>query len=177
MLRPAGVVPCGKTRPRNQTGSRSGSSPSHTDHSTASIGGQNRWRVSWFRFVRGPHRTPTCHWRRSATTAQNRWNEGQVKITAPARSLRPSAATKGAAEGKVDGTTRVASTETAEANPYVRTCAVCKGRVRALQGDTQAYHSHLGTDAERTNPVLPSGRKLPPSDGPQRPPPFPRWSA
>lgn len=176
-LRLAGVGLCSKSRPRNQIGSRSGSSSSHTDHSTASIGGQNRWRVSWFRFVRGPHRTPTRHWRRSATTAQNGWIEGQAKITAPTRLLRPSTAK--AAEGKVDGTARVASIETVEANPCVRTCAVRKGRMRALQGDTQAYHSRRGTDAERTNPVRPrrfaAGRKLPPSDGLRRPP-LSRWS-
>ena len=152
-VRPAGVVLCDKTRPRNQTGSRSGSSP------------QSR-RTAWVGPVRGSRAV-------AETAAVSRAGRFGGRSKQPLLGLAPIRHYRGGGYGRWHGPCRPRRNGgDGPARSDLR------GAKRACTDAARGYPSTpllvSRTGIERTNPVRPrrfaAGRKLPPSDGPQRPP-------
>ena len=158
-LRPFGVVLCGKPRPRNQIGSRSGSSP------------QSR-RTVWVGPVRGSRAV-------AETAAASRAGRFGGHSKQPLLGLAPIRHYRGGGYGRWHGPCR--PRRNGGDGPARSDLRDAK---RACTDATRGYPNTpllvSRTGVERTNPVRPrcfaAGRKLPPSDGPQRPP-LSRWSA
>lgn len=134
------------------------------------LGGSTAESRNRLRFVRGPLNL-SRHWRRSVTTAQTEGDRNTIKI-APAWTCTHPPLTRQRVRSMARPVSLLPKRRERTYTFGPRRCE------RACMGATSGYPSTpllvSRTEVERTNPVRPrrfaAGRKLPPSDGPHRPP-------